>query len=207
MSTDREGDSAEGLIASLPGVAAAKPGYRIVIEAKVKRFASEDRVNVGETYKENFTARCYDSDGNEVDDAVYWSVTGEPTSGDAKAQWIPEVGRTFVPSVLKISTSTKTKAGVYPLSVVVHGEICGTSAPIEYPLEVAPVLSGDTTIWWFDGANPSNYKTKGTLKALPADQGSRIGSTSVGQGRKVQSNVWQRYQDHAAHEFVVSPVQ
>lgn len=160
-----------GLIAQLPAMAATKPGYRLTIEAKAKRIASEDRVNVGETYKENFTARCYDSDGNEIDDAVYWSVDGEPTTGDAKAQWIPEVGRTFVPSVLKISTTTKTKPGIYPLKVVVHGEKCGTSDPIEYPLEVAPLLSGDTTIWWFDGANPSNYKTKGTLKAVPADVG------------------------------------
>jgi len=34
----------------------------------------------------------------------------------------------------------------------------------------------------------------------------RIGSTEVGKGRRVQINVWQRYQDHATHESIVSPV-
>ncbi len=160
-----------GLIAQLPVMAATKPGYRLTIEVKAKKAPADDRINVGETYKENFTARCYDSDGNEVDDAVYWSIVGEPTSGDAKTQWVPEVGRTFVPSLLKISTTTKTKPGIYQLSISVHGEKCGSGTPIKYPMEVAPLLSGDTTIWWFDGANPSNYKTKGTLKAVPADNG------------------------------------
>lgn len=54
--------------------------------------------------------------------------------------------------------------------------------------------------------HPTNPQTPlGTTKVDHATQEWRMGSTTVGQGVKVQTNTLQRFTDHGTHTNIVSP--
>jgi hypothetical protein len=64
-------------------------------------------------------------------------------------------------------------------------------------------------VTWPTPLNPGESSPGGLPGDDPVDHWNgewRVGSTSVGTGVLVQRNTWQRYQDHARHTNVVSPV-
>lgn len=155
-------------VSSAAAARASKP--RLIVQA-VGNHLIHPRINVGEDFQQEWTAKCWDTDGSEIHEPVTWFVDGAPSTGDASATWDPPVGETFKPSVLTISTTTRTDAGTYQITITGKGDKCADSDPYTYPFDVAPVLDGDRNIWWFDQTNPDGYKTKGTLKAMPSEQG------------------------------------
>ena len=74
-------------------------------------------------------------------------------------------------------------------------------------------LNGPTVSDVIEGENLTKNPTPqapqnplGTTKVVHWGQDIYVGSTTVGQGKKVQTATFQKYRDHADHENVTSPI-
>jgi 3D (Asp-Asp-Asp) domain-containing protein len=99
-------------------------------------------INVGQTYKTEIEATCYDSSGNMVTDTVTLSVvSGAPDTGNASVTFKPNPIQTFVEGDFIVKTTTQTDANVYSIVVTGNGPACGQYGTATFPLTVNPILS------------------------------------------------------------------
>jgi hypothetical protein len=67
---------------------------------------------------------------------------------------------------------------------------------------LSDVITGETSSHY---PTPQSPGSPGSVKVCHWGQDIFVGSTTPGLGRRVQSNVQQKYTDHAAHENIISP--
>lgn len=147
------------------------------------------RIVVGQNTVYTYHPTCVKL-GFNINDSVTFTVSGQPTTGGATAKFVPNPVATFNDTKLTVSTTENTKPGKYVMTVVGTGPKCGSYGTDSLPLEVAPKIKGNKVVWWFDGQDPTGYKTKITLEAFGPGAASYDWTIPTGGGKaKVASKV------------------
>jgi len=136
---------------------------------------ADRRIKVGQAARYNVSFWCVQN-GEYVDDTVTPSLTGHPRAdGERSPTFNPRTLHTNPPSsetsALVVSTTERTRPGVYTLELHGTGPKCGDYTPATTTLEIAPKITGPATVWWFNREEPDGYDVDVRLDVLPINKG------------------------------------